>query len=49
MPETLHPNRYRLTIIPDLDRHQFEGRVFIDVEAPTAVTQVVLNLQDLAV
>ncbi|MBT8341447.1 MAG: M1 family metallopeptidase [Desulfatitalea sp.] len=45
----LHPQRYRILITPDLDRHRFKGSVSIEMTAGRPVDRIHLNLLELAV
>ncbi|MHB8295304.1 MAG: M1 family metallopeptidase, partial [Acidimicrobiales bacterium] len=49
LPREVLPERYELTIRPDLDRERFEGRVRIAAVASQAVEEIVLNAADLVI
>ena len=42
------PQNYRIHLIPDLTDFTFAGNVTLQVEAPTAIEALVLNILDLS-
>jgi aminopeptidase N len=49
MADDLRPEHYQLEITPDIERFRFSGRTTVDLEAAQPVSQVDLNLLELAV
>ncbi len=49
LPRTVTPSAYRLTFEPDLDDARFDGREEVDVTVNEAVTEIVLNANELIV
>ncbi len=47
LPRTVVPERYELTLTPDLDEASFSGESRIQVEVTEAVTEIVLNAIEL--
>lgn len=47
LPKTVMPKHYGLTLVPDLEKETFRGRVDIDVDVRTATREIVLNALDL--
>jgi puromycin-sensitive aminopeptidase len=49
LPRTVEPERYELTLTPDLDAATFAGEVRVTVRVNEPVTEVVLNAVDLEI
>ncbi len=47
LPAGVSPSRYDISIVPDIGKDSFTGRVRIDVEVKTATRQIKLNATDL--
>ena len=48
LPNSVLPEKYRLSLTPDLQDFTFEGQVDIDVNIETPVTDIVLNAAELS-
>lgn len=47
LPNTVIPEKYRLSLTPDLENFTFDGHVEIDVKVNSAATEIVLNAAEL--
>ena len=47
LPNSVLPEKYRLSLTPDLQNFTFEGQVDVDVNIETSVTDIVLNAAEL--
>ncbi len=48
LPNTVIPERYRLSLTPDLQNFTFDGHVEIDIRVNTPTSEIVLNAAELA-